>query len=98
VGRREWRADRPQLRHHEPVLVARFSPDGSHILTGSVDKAARLWDAATGRTVGPPVRHHAAIDRAVFSPDGRGLATGSRDGLIRVCQTSRRQPDGPALK
>ena len=26
-----------------------FSPDGKRVLTGSFDKTARLWDAATGK-------------------------------------------------
>ncbi len=39
------------------VLSVAFSPDGKTILTGSQDKTARLWDAATGRPIGPPMPH-----------------------------------------
>jgi WD40 repeat protein len=28
-----------------------FSPQGDRLLTGSADKTARLWDAATGKEV-----------------------------------------------
>jgi WD40 repeat protein len=30
-------------------LSAAFSPDGGQVLTGSWDKTARLWEAATGK-------------------------------------------------
>jgi WD40 repeat protein len=29
-----------------------FSPDGSKVETASADKAARIWDAATGKPLG----------------------------------------------
>ena len=31
-----------------------FSPDGKTVITGSDDKTARLWDAATGQPLGQP--------------------------------------------
>jgi WD40 repeat protein len=34
----------PPLSHHEGVSDAAFSPDGKHVLTGSWDGTARLWD------------------------------------------------------
>ena len=34
---------------------ARFSPDGSCVLTGSEDRTARLWDAVTARPIGEPM-------------------------------------------
>ena len=32
------------------VLYGTFSPDGTRILTASIDSTARLWDAASGKT------------------------------------------------
>jgi tetratricopeptide (TPR) repeat protein len=48
-----------------------FSPDGQTLLTGSQDKMARLWDAATGQPIGPPLPHSSDVWTVAFSPDGR---------------------------
>ena len=37
------------LAHEDWVSSVAFSPDGRTVLTGSYDRTARLWDAATGR-------------------------------------------------
>ena len=37
--------------HSAPVTAVTFSPDGTRVLTGSWDRTARLWDAATGKAV-----------------------------------------------
>jgi WD40 repeat protein len=53
------------------------------VLTGSDDRNARLWEAATGRPLGAPYPHPAALHAVAFSPDGRTLLTGCEDGLAR---------------
>jgi len=47
-----------QLGHTEDVKAAAFSTDGRLVLTGSDDRSARLWEAATGREL-----------RRFYSPD-----------------------------
>jgi len=64
------------------VWAARFSPDGSNVLTiGGND--ARLWDA---KTRAPIVRFspHGAVASADISPDGRLLVTGSWDRSAKI--------------
>ena len=61
-----------------------FSPDGKTVLTGSDDKTARLWDAATGQPLGPPMKHQGAVRAVAFSPDGKTIVTGSDDKTARL--------------
>jgi hypothetical protein len=61
------------------VNSAHFSPDGARIVTASNDHTARVWDAATGKTVGEPLRHEGIVDSAQFSPDGSLVVTAGCD-------------------
>jgi eukaryotic-like serine/threonine-protein kinase len=66
------------------VNSAVFSPDGQRILTGSDDKLAKLWDAATGRELFTLKGHRAEIKSVAFSPDGQRIVTGSEDQTAKV--------------
>lgn len=70
--------------HEAPVSSAAFSPDGSRIVTGSADKTARVWDAASGTTILTLRGHTGPVRSAVFSPDGSRILTASDDKTARV--------------
>ncbi|CCA71411.1 related to WD40-repeat protein (notchless protein) [Serendipita indica DSM 11827] len=74
------------LRGHEhSVMTVKFSPDGSRIISGSLDKTIRMWDAETGQQLGKPFEGHEDWVLAVeFSPDGSQIVSGSRDQTVRV--------------
>jgi WD40 repeat protein len=38
----------PSIPHSERVTLVALSPDGTRVLSGSIDKTIRLWDVATG--------------------------------------------------
>ncbi len=61
-----------------------FSPDGKMVLTGSRDRSARLWDAATGMPLGPSLIHPHEVMSVAFSPDGNGFMTGAYDYRARL--------------
>jgi tetratricopeptide (TPR) repeat protein len=67
------------------------------MLTGSFDKMARLWDAATGQPIGPPLVHQGLVGAVAFSPDGRKMLTGSFDKMARLWDAATGQPIGPPM-
>ena len=76
-------------------MSAAFSPDGKRIVTASMDKTARLWDAATGQPIGEPLKgHDGAVWSAAFSPDGKRIVTASEDKTARIWDVF---PDTQAL-
>ena len=60
-----------------------YSPDGRHIVSGSLD-GIRIWDAETGAPVNSPIEGHTGTVWSVaYSPDGRHIC-GSDDRTIRI--------------
>ena len=72
------------LNHDQRDFGARFSTDGSILLTWSSDNAARLWDAQTGRDIAPPLKHAARVRGARFDPYETRILTWSDDGTARL--------------
>jgi WD40 repeat protein/tetratricopeptide (TPR) repeat protein len=64
--------------HENAVLAVALSPDGRHLVTGSADQTAQLWDLATGQPVGAPLTHDGIVLFVAFSPDGRFVLTCSQ--------------------
>jgi eukaryotic-like serine/threonine-protein kinase len=79
----------------QSVLIFAISPDGSRLLTGGKDKAARLWEADTGRPIGPTMRLDNAVRSVAFSPDGATSATLSGRGRLQFWDASTSKPIGP---
>src|SRR5258707_8915159 len=75
----------PLEGHTSIVWSVAYSPDGRYIISGSLDKTIRIWDAETGTMVGEPLEGH--TDRALsvaYPPDGRYIVSGSFDNTIRI--------------
>ena len=53
--------------HQDTVQAVAFSPDRKTVLTGSVDKTARLWDATTGQSLGLAMTHQGVVSTVAFS-------------------------------
>jgi WD40 repeat protein len=71
------------LGHTDALIRGAFSKSGARIVTGSRDKTARIWDAATGKTVGI-LTHDQMVYMAEFSHDERRVVTASEDTTARV--------------
>ena len=69
--------------HSGEVSAVAWSPDGHHILTGSPDGTARIWDATTGENT-LTLTHTDWVMAVAWSPDGHHILTGSPDGTARI--------------
>ena len=70
--------------HTDSVLSVSFSPDGSTLASGSMDKTVRLWNVETGNQLRTLEGHTSAAGSVSFSPDGTTLASGNGDGTIHL--------------
>ena len=77
-------ATRTFIGHSDTVESVAFSPDGKYALTGSHDKTAKLWDAATGVVVRTFIGHSDTVESVAFSPDGKYALTGSHDKTAKL--------------
>lgn len=69
------------------VTALALSPDGKHVVSGSTDGTARVWDVVTGAEVARML-HDEPVYAAAFSLDGRLVASGSDDATLRVWDAS----------
>ena len=67
-------------RNHAAV----FSPDGSTLASGGINKEIILWDVARREKRATLRGHTNTIGRLVYSPDGKLLASASQDQTARL--------------
>ena len=68
---------------HFLALQTGYSNDGRWIFTINGDKAAKIWDAATGR-LQSDISNSERIYRAGFTPDGTALLTVEQQGAMKL--------------
>jgi WD40 repeat protein len=61
-----------------------FNPDGTRLVTASLDGTTRVWDAQAGTPLATLTGHTDTVFSAAFSPDGTRLVTGGQDRTLRV--------------
>jgi WD40 repeat protein len=76
--------------HTNQVRDIGYSPDGQWLVTASEDHTARIWRAATGKSMAV-LPHDAEVTMAMFSPGGRWIVTGTADRVIRVWDAASRK-------
>lgn len=70
--------------HTQHVRSVCVSPDGSRIISGSLDSTVRVWDAVSGACVSTLEGRTSSVSSLCVSPDGSRIISGSGDGIMRV--------------
>ena len=78
-------------RHRNLVCSVVFSPDGTLLASGSLDKTVKLWDVANRRNIATLKGHTRLVTAVSFSPDGALLVSGSDDGTIKLWDVAGRR-------
>ena len=73
-----------QLGHSQIIKAVAASPDGRFVITGGLDRTARLWDAATGAELKVFSGHTGDVTALAFSPDSRFALSASQDNTARL--------------
>lgn len=81
-----------QTGHALNVQAIALSHDGQHLLTGSQDGTAILWDARTGQQLRTLKAHRENVASVAISPDGQQGLTGSMDGTAILWELRSGKP------
>jgi WD40 repeat protein len=74
--------------HNDAVLSLDFSPDGSELVSGSVDNTAIIWDVKQRTQVARLKGHTGDVNAARFTHDGSAVVTASDDDTIKLWRAS----------
>lgn len=84
--------------HKKTVTSVAYSPDGTHVVSGSEDRTLRVWDVQTGESRKLVRGHKKTVTTVVFSPDGTRVVSGSKDGAVQIWDVQTRRPIAGPLK
>jgi WD40 repeat protein len=69
--------------HSGRVIALAWTPDGTRLASGGMDKVMRLWDTSNGKNV-IVLKQEAGINAVAWDQEGQRLATLNFDGFITI--------------
>lgn len=87
AGSPTWQCTHSLCGHTELVSAVAITRDGKKLITGSYDKALKLWNTKTGRLLKTFSGHTKEIHCVAVSWDGKLIASGSADKTIKIWET-----------
>ena len=70
--------------HWDWVNSVAFSPDGSHVVSGTIVCTVHIWNVAAGESEAVLKEHYGSVHSVIFSPDGSHAMSRSHDGTVRI--------------
>ena len=70
--------------HGREVTSVSITPDGRRAVSGSWDKAVRVWDLENGACLRMLDGHGDIVTAVSVTPDGRRAVSGGEDNTLRV--------------
>ena len=70
--------------HSDDVVSVSYSPDGTKIVSGSLDNTIKMWNANTGVCLQTLSQHSGDVYSVSYSPDGTKIISGSDDKTIKI--------------
>jgi WD40 repeat protein len=74
---------RPFGGHNVGISALAFAPDGTKLISGSVDQTSRVWETATGKELAQH-EHKAGVTAVAFSSDGKTVASGDSSNTTHI--------------
>jgi WD40 repeat protein len=72
------------IGHLSAVTALHFGVDGQMLISGSLDKTVRIWDANNAEAESVAITHDGWVWDVALSPDGDRVVSGSADRNIRI--------------
>lgn len=69
--------------HTNSINAVSYSPDGTRILSASIDRTIKEWSISTGKCLRTLEGHTDVVKSIHYHPDGEKAISGSVDGTIR---------------